>query len=310
MDGVWRTFRDFYSQRADLETGRVRDRLGNPYDLFVVENTDHVKRRYSGLVTQASYRLSDGVDVGGNYTLSRTWGNFDGETAGGGPAVAQVDAFPEYKRPEWNAPEGDLSADQRHRARLWGTLNAAMPQGAGSLTLGVVQQIGSGVPYGAVGSGSSGVNANSYVTLSPGYVQPQAPVGAVDYYYTARDAFHTETTYRTDLSITYGYRIQAGRTQPELFFHGELLNVFNQFQLCGCGGSAFANGGTTDLTTIAQTIRNPRNTAPGTYQTFNPFTTTPVKGINWDVPSEFGTALSHLAYTTPRLFRFSVGVRF
>jgi hypothetical protein len=26
--------------------------------------------------------------------------------------------------------------------------------------------------------------------------------------------------------------------------------------------------------------------------------------------SAFGTAINHLAYTTPRLFRFSVGIRF
>src|SRR5687767_6192414 len=49
VDGVWRAYHDFYSQRADLETSRVLDVLGNPYDLFVVENTNDVTRRYSGL---------------------------------------------------------------------------------------------------------------------------------------------------------------------------------------------------------------------------------------------------------------------
>ena len=45
--------------------------------------------------------------------------------------------------------------------------------------------------------------------------------------------------------------------QPELFFHGEVLNVFNQFQLCGCGDTVFNNGGVTDLTTIGQSVRTP-----------------------------------------------------
>jgi hypothetical protein len=158
------------------------------------------------------------------------------------------------------------------------------------------------------------VNTTSYVSLPTGYRSPQAPLGAQDYYYTARDAFRTETTFRTDLSVNYAHRIRAGRAQPELFFHGEVLNLFNRFQLCGCGASAFNNGGTTDMSTIGLAIRNPRNTPGGPYQTFNPFTTTPVRGTNWDFNtaegSAFGSALSHLAYTTPRLFRFSAGVRF
>lgn len=314
IDGVFRTYRDFYTQRVDLTTGKVADTLGNRYDLFLVENTNNAKRRYSGMTTQASYRVSGDLDVGGNYTLSRLRGNFDGETSASGPSVAQVDAFPEYKDPSWNAPEGDLAADQRHRARLWATYASPMPERAGKLTFGLLQQIGSGVPYGAVGTGpSTGVNAAPFVVPNPGYLVPQAPSGGVDYYYTARDAFRTETTYRTDLSINYAYRIAARASQPELFFHGEVLNVFNQFQLCGCGGSVFSNGGATDLTTIGQAIRTPRN-ASTVYPAFNPFTTTPVKGVNWDFNttpgSAFGSALNQFAYTSPRILRFSAGVRF
>lgn len=311
-DAMWRRYHDFYSQRADLSTGSINDDLGNSYDLFVVENTNSVKRRYSGLSTQASVRVNDSINLGGNYTLSYTWGNFDGETSAAGPAVAQVTAYPEYKRADWNAPEGYLAADQRHRARMWATMTSPMPQGAGFLTFGWLQQVGSGVPYGAVGTGSSGINAAPFVT-NPGYRAPQSPLGTVDYYFTARDAYRTETTFRTDLSVNYSYRVHAGRAQPELFFHGEVLNVFNQFQLCGCGASAFSNGGTTDLTTIGQSVRTPRN-SPTTMQAFNPFTTTPVRGVNWDFgtasASAFGAPLNQFAYTTPRLFRFSLGVRF
>ena len=41
---------------------------------------------------------------------------------------------------------------------------------------------------------------------------------------------------------------------------------------------------------------------------FNPFTTAPVQGTHWDFGANFGGALSQFAYTTPRLFRFSVGI--
>jgi outer membrane receptor protein involved in Fe transport len=309
VDGVWRTYHDFYSQRADLSTGTVDDALGNKYDLFLVENTNDVKRRYSGVSVQATYRVAGGLDLGGNYTLSRTWGNFDGETAGSGPSVAQVNAFPEYKRADWNSPEGDLAADQRHRARFWGTYAAPLPDRAGSLTFGLLQQIGSGVPYGAVAP----ISAVSFVP-NPGYRMPLAPTQLVDYYFTARDAFRTATTYRTDLSINYGRRLHARGAQPELFFHGEVLNIFNQFQLCGCGGSAFSNGGSVDISTLRTAVRTSRTPPAGTYQPFNPYTTVPVRGTHWDLAtaagSDFGGAVSHLAYTTPRLFRFSVGIRF
>ena len=92
--------------------------------------------------------------------------------------------------------------------------------------------------------------------------------------------------------MNYAYRIRAGRAQPELFFHGEVLNVFNQFQLCGCGATAFSNGGITDLTTIGQAVRTPRN-APTLYQPFNPFTTHACQGrqlgFRHDSGSAFGT---------------------
>ena len=130
-------------------------------------------------------------------------------------------------------------------ANVWGTYVVPLPRRAGSVTFGLLQQIGSGVPYGAVAP----LTATTFGVQNPGYVTPGAPNGTIDYYFTARDAFRTATTYRTDLSINYGRRLRAGDAQPELFFHGEVLNIFNQFQLCGCGGSAFSNGGSVDIST-------------------------------------------------------------
>jgi hypothetical protein len=297
VDAVYRQYKNFYSLRTDLSTGRVTDPFGTNFDLNVVENTDVTERRYAGLVAQASYNLGDSVAFGGNYTLSHAYGNLEGETINGGPSGASVMSYPEYKGAAWNAPGGDLLIDQRHRARMWATYAAPIGSSSGSLVFGLVQQIGSGVPYGAVGA----VSSSSFVT-DPGYATP--PV-TVDYYFTARDAFRTETTYRTDLSVNYAYRIRhVAGPQPELFFHGEVLNVFNQFQLCGCGATVFNSGGISDLTTIGQSVRV-ITAAP-----FNPFTSDPVKGVNWDYNANFGTPLSAFAYTSPRIFRFSVGVRF
>jgi len=297
VDATYRRYYNFYSLRTDTSTGKVVDTVsgsGNTFDMNVVENTNDVTRKYASLVTQANYRLGERVDFGGNYTLSHAYGNLEGEIASG-PSGALVNSYPEYKQQSWNAPVGDLQIDQRHRARMWATYTA--PARQGTVTLGVLQQIVSGTPYGAVGS----INPRNYVT-NPGYVTPPA---AVDYYYTARDAFHTQATYRTDLSANYAYRTsRAAGAQPEVFFHAELLNMFNRFQLCGCGASVFNNGGTTDMSTIAQTV-TAVPTAP-----FDPFNSKPVENVNYVKAANFGQAINALAYTSPRMFRFSVGVRF
>jgi hypothetical protein len=263
--------------------------------LGLLENTNASERRYLGLVTQASYTFGDATSVGGNYTLSHSSGNLEGETVNGGPSGADVNSYPEYKRASWNSPEGSLLIDQKHRVRIWGTYVVHVPGSTHGVTLGLVQQIASGVPYAAV----TAINPTPYVQ-NPGYLTP--PVG-VNYYFSSRDAYHLDTTYRTDISVNYSFRFaHGGGSQPEMFFHGEVLNVLNQFQLCGCGDTVFSNGGVSNLTTIGQAVRL---IAP-----FNPFTDTPVKGVNWDLNPNFGTPLNAFAYTSPRIVRFSVGLRF
>lgn len=49
LDGVYREFRDFYSNRTDRSTGQVTDpRFGRRLDFTVVENTNEESRRYKG----------------------------------------------------------------------------------------------------------------------------------------------------------------------------------------------------------------------------------------------------------------------
>ena len=295
-DLVYRNFRNFYGLHTDLSTGRVQDPQGSTFDLSVIENTNRTERKYIGLTTQASYELGAQLSVGGNYTLSRASGSLDGETVNGGPSGALVDNYPEYRVQSWNYPEGNLTIDQRHRARMWATYHVPMPAFGGAIAVGLLQQVGSGVPYAALGT----VNPTSFKT-NPGYVTPP---GNLEYFFLGRDPFRTETTYRTDVSVNYGYRLgRVSDLRPELFFHGELLNVFNQFQLCACGENVFRNGGIVDLATIGQGVRI---IAPQ----FNPYTTEPVENVHWAKQPNFGAAVDRFAYTSPRTFRFSAGVRF
>jgi hypothetical protein len=71
----------------------------------------------------------------------------------------------------------------------------------------------------------------------------------------------------------------------------------------------FVNGGSVTQTRIDQTVRT-NASHPSVYSPFNPFTTTPVQGVNWDYAPTFGTPLNRFAYTTPRQFRITFGVRF
>ena len=184
-DATYRKFGNFYVIRTDTTTGLATDTRsfappsvqGRVYDLGFIENESSglLHREYAGVTFQGQYRFGTRADVGGSYTLSHLWGNVDGENVASGPLTDGSLQYPEYKEAEWNFPDGDLSADQRHRARLWLTYN--LPWG---FSLGLTQALESGAPYSASNQNAArfnGVNPQPYVT-NPGYRTP--PDGAVD----------------------------------------------------------------------------------------------------------------------------------
>lgn len=315
-DVVYRTYQDFYVARADTSTGRATDERsfappsvsGRQYDLTLMENDTEgrLKRRYAGLTLQGQYRWGSRIDAGGNYTLSRLWGNVDGESAvlsGVSTDSTMPYQYPEYREARWNYPDGNLAGDQRHRARLW--LNYGVPKVEG-LTVSLLQALESGVPYSP--PAFTGVDPRPYVT-NPGYLTP--PGGSqTQYYFLGRDQFRTEGMRRTDLATNYTRGLGRGRRSINLFVQAQVINLFNQFQLCGCGGSGlFPLGGNITTNNIDSTILT-NVTQPTVYSPFNPFTTTPVEGVNWGKGPRFGKALTRFAYTTPRTFRLTFGVRF
>jgi outer membrane receptor protein involved in Fe transport len=309
-DYSFRDYKDLYSQRVDRSTGTIVDAFGNVADLAIVENTNDLKRRYSGATVSAKYGFNARTNIGGNYTLSRLWGNFDGENVSTGPLTSNDFQYPEYRQASWYTPTGDLGGDQRHRSTLF--LSYGVPKIDG-LILSVLEELASGLPYGAVGT----VDARSFVAASnpaaaAAYATPQGGASET-YYFTARDAFRTEASRRTDFAANYSRGIGTGSRKATLFVQAQLLNVFNQQELCGCGGTIFQNGGTGQLNTIqggsaGESVLTPLNTA--TLQTFNPLTTTPVQGTNWNYNANFGTPKNRFAFTSPRAFRLSFGVRF
>lgn len=285
-DFVNRTFNHFYSETVNTSTGQVTDSLGEVFDLRLIRNSDSLERKYRALSVQTRYRMNTRSEIGAAYTLSRTWGNVENETVGSGPVTDVTSTYPEYSQASWDNPVGDLSTDQRHRLRLWGTWAFPLSPAFGTLGIGAIESISSGSPYGAVQL----IDSTPYVN-NPGYAAP--PTDGVPYYFTARDAFHTAAMIRTDLSVNYSHKI--GPRASELFAQIQLLNAFNQFQIFNVAA----------INTVVKT-----NINDSTLAAFNPFTQTPVEGVNWAKSSTFGQPISGNAYTLPRTFQFAIGVRF
>jgi hypothetical protein len=301
VDGVYRTWSDFYFSRRDISTGTVLDPAGIARDLTVIGNSSDPERKYAAMNMQAAYRLGTRLNLNAVYTLSRTWGNFDGETLNNGPITAGAvsagsatvgrtgwGVYPEYYLPSWNRPVGDLATDQRHRARFWAVWRLPINEQHGNLSVSVLEQINSGSPYFAAGP----VNPTNHVTNTFGY---QTPPTQAAYFFTDRDAFRTDTVYRTDLALNYSYRV-PNLSSTELFFQTQVWNLFNQ--------DAIADVNNIDITTRT------RDGGTTTLTAFNPFTTTPQQGIHWEPGPNFGTARNKNAYQVPRQIRFSVGIRF
>jgi len=301
-DYSYRNFRDFYVQVLNTQTGRVQDASGKSYDLGLIENSNDLKRRYQGVTVQGTYRMNLDLNVGATYTISRAWGNLDGENSNSGPTTSAAFQYPEYKQASWNYPEGDLAIDQRHRARFW--VNYTVPR-TGGLMLSLLQSVASGVPYNAAGA----VATQPYVT-NPGYLTPPSNTGssAITYFFSARDAYHTVGEKRTDFAANYNFKVKQARN-TQLFAQVQVLNLFDQSQLCGCGGTVFQNGGAISATRIDQSVLT-ASTNASQFTAFNPFTSAPVEGTNYALGPNFGKALNRFAYTTPRELRISFGVRF
>jgi hypothetical protein len=253
---------------------------------------DDLERDYKGLIFQVSFGAHDRLGLGANYTLGKLQGNVEGETGPNGPISSGIYSFPEYFNREWNVPVGELFGSVRHKARGWATYDLPLPKAMGRFDLGLLQFFNSGTPYGASGP----VDTRPFVT-NPGYASAPA---SVTYFFTARDAFRTEDTLRTDLALNWSRRI--GVRSTEVFFRGTVVNLFNTvkltnfFDTCGTGGC---------ISTTVQT-----NSNLNTLTRFNPFTETPVEGTHWRKAATFGQPLTRFAYQTPRTLSFSLGVRF
>ena len=287
VDGIYRTWAEFYGEARNMSTGQVSDSLGRKFDLSLVKNyNDPLERTYYALQVAGNYRFGDSVNIGGNWTWSHLYGNTTGETSGSGPTRTGVEYYPEYSDLNWSMPSGDLPEDQRHRVRVYGGWDAPLPKSAGALNLSIIQTYDTGRNYTDAGT----VRIQPYVT-NPGY---RTPPTSQTYYFGGRGANQWDDIWRTDLQLNYSYFFGP----VELFLSPQVFNAFNN--------SAQINGNTLIETNVNRAAN---------YSAFNPFTTTPTfgardSGANWGYGPLYGQATAANYYQSPRTYRISVGVRF
>ena len=303
-DIIHRDWEDFYTTKLNLGTGKVTIN-GNLADRSIVTNTNDFERTYDALELQGSYNLTSRLQLGGNYTYSELWGNFIGESSGGGPGTeGEIHTYyPEYYNFDRSDMKGPLASgatgDQTHKVRAWGSFD--MPTFLGNFNFSLLQRYDSGTPYSLSGSIDIRQSANFYGTgrpggvVNPGYSTPPTSVG---YYFSDRGEFRFDGLTATDVAVNYQTNASWLRG-ASLFAQAEVVNVFDEASMVSHNTSVLTH------------LNDP------TLQRFNPHAgDKPVEGVHWRKGPLFGkptsttTSATQGSYQLPRTYRFSLGLRF
>jgi len=287
VDFTVRNYANLPSRQIDV-SAPVVDGFGRAIDSGPAVTSNLLERRYAGMTLQASYRFGHYADVDAQYTYSQLRGNADGRMLTANGFANSELAYPQFFDAAWHLPTGALTEDSPHRLRMWAHSEIIANEKRGVLIATIVYSRESGRPYGAVGL----VNVQPYVT-NPGYFQPPA---AVDYFFTARDAFRTEGLSRWDLGINYRRRL-PGTVHGDMFGAIHILNLTNAVRVLNAERRAVTRTAFTD----------------SSLQPFNPFTQSPVPGVHWsfdDTATRLDTAQTSVSTTLGRAIRFTLGIRF
>jgi len=297
-----RKWGDFYVTELTLDNGTVYDPLAQAdIDLGFLTNSNDLERTYKAVILQFGFRPMDRLNIGGNYTWSELKGNVVGETSGSGPVPSTgQDFYPELLAYAQRNPVGYLPDDQTHKLRAW--IGYDQPLGSfGSLNFSLLERYDGGTPYSASGSitavKSSGSSGCATCNANPGYVSFSNT--GYTYYFSERGEFRFDDVTATDLAINWALPVK----QLEIFVQGEVRNAFNEDAQIGAN--------TTVLTSRnSNCIQSTGANSGKRCASFNPFTETPVQGVNYQLGSRFGQATDRTMYQRPREYFLSAGVRF
>lgn len=285
---ITRDWEDFYTRTTNLSTGRVTDTLGREFDLTLVGSNDAgLERKYDSVQLQGSYRFENGLSLQGNYTWADLRGNTQTEASNSATDSLQaIDSFPEYTSFSWNNPTRQLPGDVRHRANIWASYNLDTP--IGRFNFSALESFNSGFPYYVAGT------IDLREISNPGYLRP--PTTAT--YFFDTEERRTDDVTRTDIAVNYTLPIKA----VEVFVQADVLNLFDEDSIVD----------PSNVSSIVNTSRNSacRQADGSRCVRFNPMTTTPVRGVHYQLADNFGQPTSENAYQLPFTYRFSLGIRF
>ena len=195
--------------------------------------------------------------------------------------------YPEFQGFAQNNPVGYLPSDERNKLRAWVTYDLPFVR-FGTFTVSALQRYDSATPYSLVTTIDPVQSEDCPQCVDPSKYTYLNPPHNVNYFFSGRGQYRFDNISQTDLALNYFIPV----SQAQLFFQGQVLNAFNN------------------------TGRVSFNTDVNLLKPFNPFTETPVEGVNFEKGADFGkaqnptTLTSQGDYQLPRTYRVSVGVRF
>lgn len=306
-DYQYRKWNNFYTQEVTQNSGKVADPLagGMLLDVNLVSNTNDFVRNYRAILLQGSYHPFTRLQIGGNYTYAKLRGNVQGESSGSGPIVSNgPNYYPELMGYAQRLPVGYLPEDQRHKLRAY--VSYDQPTRVGAFNFSLMQRFDSGTPYGINGTifVVGGSRCATCVKNTFGYKSVSAATTA-GYWFGPRDQFRTDDVKNTDFAITYNLPV----SRAQFFVEGKIFNLFNAQAVTTVNTSVYT------ATTVA-CVQSVGANAGKRCAAFNPFSETPVEGVNYQLGPNFGKPVNPTTgavagdFQSPRTYRVSLGVRF
>jgi hypothetical protein len=168
-------------------------------DVTFITNTSEATRRYNSLTATWDYRPAARWNVGGNWTVSKTEGNYEGEATNQPYSFSAIGDYVNSRNQQAVAPFGYLLNDARHRARSWANYRLNFER-LGSLTLGTILNYVSGTPWHRTASVPQG-DTPEYLQDCPGGV-----CRSYTYFFT-RGADRFDGWWGVDLSARYQFPV-------------------------------------------------------------------------------------------------------
>jgi hypothetical protein len=290
-----------FTTRADGTTDVMLPVQGGPtvnlgtVSNIVYRNSDIPRREYQAMVFQTRYRVLDGLDVNGHYTLQiRNHGNYEGEGTNLPGNTSVIGDYPEATSEERHYPFGRLQNFQRHKLRFWTIYNLGLGW-AGNVGLSGLWRVDSGGVYSLVHVNRAASASQNTITTDAGY--PEG-LGSRTVFFGGRGTEEFEGYGLFDASINYN--VPVFRTvAPWVKF--DVYNLFNNQKLIAWNTTVTGdNAGPVDALGIPTTFT--RGASFGT-ATGNTISNANISGIP-AYPQWVG------ANNGGRTFRVAMGIRF